>query len=181
MKISRILLGLIVMSFSMATMAAPVTRFSGPFELKPDAVHASPIKGTLKLNFEADQIVQSEVAIDAAIYGKKAFPTTEIYYSEAQGTVLNNSVVFKLKGPSHKWFYVLIGTSTDAGKTYSQVWYMAHDTLANIQAVIQAGSATIPIVHGALNTPAFAPMYALTLTVHVVPQFNIGVTPCNPV
>jgi hypothetical protein len=144
MRVSNIFVGLIAFGLSLSTLAAPVTRYSGTFELKPEVAHAAPIKGQIKLNFEGNQIAQSEVAIDVPIYGKKAFPTTEIYYSESQGASLNNSVIFKLKGPSHKWFYVLIGTSADAGNSFTQVWYKANDTLANIQAVIQAGSTTIP-------------------------------------
>lgn len=140
------------LTMSAIAMADDVVRFAGDFEFNATKPHKDGMKGSsadsLKLFYKEtkkDDAVTYELTsvflkTDKPVFGKTEFPSTEqteLSTVDDKGTHL--AVVFKLKGPPHKWYYVYVLTSTDEGKKFEGVFYRADNTVEDILKSLNAG------------------------------------------
>ncbi|MCC6278705.1 MAG: hypothetical protein IT289_12385 [Oligoflexia bacterium] len=54
------------------------------------------------------------------------------------------TMVFKLKGPTHKWYYAYVGFSIDQGKTYAGTYLKAVGTFDEVQKILEQPVLVIP-------------------------------------
>jgi hypothetical protein len=128
--------------------ADDLARFAGTFEFEANKPHKDGMKGSLKLLYKEtkkDEVISYELTSvflksEKPVFGKTEFPSTEqteLSTVDDKGTHL--AVVFKLKGPPHKWYYVYVLTSADEGKNFEGVFYRADNTVEDILKSLNAG------------------------------------------
>jgi hypothetical protein len=128
--------------------ADDISRFTGTFEFEAKKPHKDNMTGSLQLLYKEvkkDEATTYELTsiflkADKPVFGKTEFPSTEqneLQTVDDKGTHL--ALVFKLKGPPHKWYYVFVATSADEGKNFEGVFYRADNTVEDILKSLNAG------------------------------------------
>ncbi len=148
MKTLKTLAVACALTMSAVAGADDLTRFVGTFEIEAKKPHKEAMTGELQLLYKEvkkDDVTTYELSsvflkADKPVYGKTEFPSTEqseLQTVDDKGAHL--ALVFKLKGPPHKWYYVFVATSADEGKNFEGVFYRADNTVEDILKSLNAG------------------------------------------
>lgn len=125
-----------------AAFAAPVVRYTGNFSVTAGGAHNTTITGALSLTFDGDQITLVNVKPSKPVMGQSNLVSKEQYaFSKALADgSYQMAIVYKLKGAPHAWFYVLVATSVDQGKTFTANYFKGEKTLNDIKAALDSGT-----------------------------------------
>ncbi|HEX4922553.1 MAG TPA: hypothetical protein VFV50_00635 [Bdellovibrionales bacterium] len=121
--------------------AAATLKYTGEMETIAGAPHNDGVKGQVKVFFDEMSFTQLVLTTTKPVFGKTEFPSTEqkAFFREASG-VTQLALVFKLKGPPHKWYYVYMGETSDQGATYAGKILKAPNTMDQIGESLAAGN-----------------------------------------
>ncbi len=117
--------------------------YSGPFAIQPLVYHPARISGQMAVRASGGEVRSIRLTLDEAVLGRAAFDSKEQWMASVDGGK-QVSIVFKLEGPTHGWYFVLVGASADGGRTISGPIYKAKGRLAEIQAIAQSPIAAPP-------------------------------------
>ena len=118
----------------------------GRFELKPTLIHTSPITGVMTLTFDGDKVSAVQIGLDQPIHGSSDYRSNEQWSVQTLTNSANMQLglAYKLEGPSHKWYFVWVGNSTDSKVSYSGNIYKVKEALADIQKKLTDGVSSDP-------------------------------------
>lgn len=138
--------------FQAAAFASP-GKYDGTFEMDPKVAHKEKITGRMLLQYDDASLKAVKLTTDKPVFGKSVFPSTE-QWSGGVATTANSPTVaaFKLQGPPHKWYYVLVAQTADGGGTLDGKLYKAASTLAEIQAAAKTSLNPIPTTWKAMGS-----------------------------
>lgn len=98
-------------------LAEEVVGYKGNFNLNPTNAHKPPMTGEMQLLFENAEFKHVKMVMDQPVFGTKEFISNEqILVQATVNNALQLTVIFKLSKPSHKWYYVWIGTYLTGGR-----------------------------------------------------------------
>lgn len=130
-----------------------VVRYDGPMAIHPQGpMHKGDITGKLNLLFDGDNFSSVRVDLDLPVMGKTSYPSKEqaMNLLPRSEQLLQLSVVYKLNGPIHKWYFVVVANST--GGPFDGIIYKVTDTMESIETILKAGIDIAPITWKEVGT-----------------------------
>ena len=143
-----------VLCFTAIQAYADLTvRYEGPFVLHPQSpLHKTDITGKINLLFDGDNFSLVRVDLNNPVMGKNSYSSKEQAINLVSQTGLPSqlSVVYKLDGPVHKWYFVLVSNWT--GDIFEGTIYKVADSINSIQDILKNGINTAPESWKAVGT-----------------------------
>ena len=145
--IKKTILRIVLPVLLAATFAfgAPLPKLQGDFQVHPEVGHPGAISGKISLVYDGVAITQVSLALDHPVYGRSSLVSSEQWVAPVVVVAPGQSVyAYKLIGPPHPWYFVLVGASSDGGVTVQGTIYRADSTLADIQKIALAPIVGVP-------------------------------------
>ena len=127
------------------SLASPAPTYEGSFQANPEPPHSGPISGKMSLLMNGSQLSEVDLSLDQPVFGSSAYASIEQWLGTAgSGAAPQTAVVFKLQGPPHTWYFVLIASSSDGGITLQGTLFSANATMQEIQAAVKNPASGTP-------------------------------------
>lgn len=139
-----------------------VPYLGGNFKLQPKAMHPTDITGKMSLLFEGKDFSLVRMNLDQPVMRKSIYESKEqvmvtTQISENQTQI---AVVFKLNGPIHKWYFVLVMNSKNIPSIYGTVFegsfYKVLASMEDILLLLKDGVKDIPPEWAPIGTAELA-------------------------
>src|SRR3989338_1751081 len=111
------LLGLTTFLFVLLSVsgvwAEPTPWLTGAFQINPGGLHRNGASGKMTLFFEGKDFTSVQLDLDKAVLGKTRYLSTEqVLFEIPKESGSQVALAYKLGGPPHKWYFVVIVNST---------------------------------------------------------------------
>lgn len=142
----RLLVGLSLSLASHAALAASAPKFEGTFQLQPKVMHSGTISGKMDLLYDGANLTQVKLALDHPVFGLSAVSSSEQWASPLSVAASDAQTVyaFRLMGPPHPWYFVMVLTSSDGGQTLQGTIYRANCKLPDVQNTAKSPITALP-------------------------------------
>ncbi|MEK6706246.1 MAG: hypothetical protein AABZ06_10700 [Bdellovibrionota bacterium] len=152
MKISRVMLlalGLLAVgavttlhaydSEPLAAVEGMDTKYEGVLTLTT-SMHKD-VTGQISALFQNGVFAQVMVKTDKPVMGKTEFLSKEqmLILQEVKDVGTQLSLIYKIKGAPHSWYFVVAGTSKDNGLSFSSIVYKVAAAMGDIEAILKSG------------------------------------------
>ena len=141
--------------------AEPIPWLTGPFQITPGGLHRDGVSGRMTLLFEGKDFKSVQLDLDRPVMGKTRYASTEqVIFEMAKESGSQVALAYKLGGPLHKWYFVVIANSTPTitiQTAYSgTVCKVPAGSLAEVSEKIKNGVDTIPADWKVIGTTTLA-------------------------
>ena len=159
------LLGLLTLTFVFFSLALvwaePTPWLTGAFQINPVGLHRDGVSGKMTLLFEGKDFTSVQLDLDRPVMGKTRYASTEqVIFEMAKESGSQVALAYKLGGPLHKWYFVVIANSTPTitiQTAYSgTVCKVPAGSLAEVSEKIKNGVDTIPADWKVIGTTTLA-------------------------
>ncbi|MCB9094680.1 MAG: hypothetical protein H6621_06385 [Halobacteriovoraceae bacterium] len=132
------LIKLLVLGFSILTFNMSFAQEGSPEQAEVNIQNGKPhgdLTGVLRAYYTDGKVTKIEMEMDQEVMGSKSFDSTEAwsYDSETQ-----SALVYKLKGPTHKWYFVYLGEKESSGSSAGNL-YKVRETMDDIVYELKSG------------------------------------------
>ena len=147
------LLGLLTLTFVFFSLALvwaePTPWLTGAFQINPAGLHRDGVSGKMTLLFEGKDFTSVQLDLDKAVVGKTRYLSTEqVVFEIPKESGSQVALAYKLGGPPHKWYFVVVVNSTPTiaiQSAYSgTICKVPAGSLAEVSEKIKNGVDTIP-------------------------------------
>ena len=96
--------------------AEPTPWLTGPFQTNPGGMHPQGVSGKMTLLFEGKDFASVQLDLDRPVMGKTRYMSVEqVLYVVPRAEGGNQvALAYKLGGPPHHWYFVVIANSVPA-------------------------------------------------------------------
>ena len=129
--------------------AEPTAWLTGAFQINPGGLHRNGASGKMTLFFEGKDFTSVQLDLDKSVVGETRYLSKEqVLFEIAKENGSQVTLAYKLEGPTHRWYFVVIANSTPTiaiQTAYSGTIYkVPAGSLAEVSEKIKNGVDTIP-------------------------------------
>ncbi|MBI2609263.1 MAG: hypothetical protein HYW47_06670 [Deltaproteobacteria bacterium] len=142
--------------------------FEGPFALNPKVMHKGPVTGVMSLLFESGVFTSIQIDLDKPLLEQKIYLSKEqtMVAVDRENTPSQISVIYKLEGPIHKWYFVVVANATEADRMFSGNIYKVGASMDEILGLVKEGIDNIPSTWKLIGTASLSEHVASIIVVN---------------
>ncbi|MBI3018629.1 MAG: hypothetical protein HYY61_01880 [Deltaproteobacteria bacterium] len=141
--------------------AEPTPWLTGPFQINPGGMHPKGVTGKMAILFEGKDFTSVQLDLDKPVMGKSRYLSVEqVLFEIPKENGSQVALAYKLGGPPHRWYFVVIANTTPAiaiQTAYTGMIYkVPAGSLAEVSDRIKNGVDTIPADWKVVGTATLA-------------------------